>query len=107
MIVTANKTLRIILINFKERKAGSMQKDGKEINWNDAIQIVGLGFEDVNGQAKKYIVDPSHVNEITKLLEPVHWGCVLELTLENKQVTAVNVISDVMAHLYTDEAYDL
>ena len=103
MIATSNNSARIVLLNLKERTAGSMEKDGKSISWNDAIQIVGIRWEDLNGQARKYTVSPSHVKEISRQLEPVHWGAVIELTLENRQVTGIDVISDVMAELYADE----
>lgn len=107
MIATSNNSAKIVLLNFKERAAGSMEKDGKTVTWDTAIQIVGINWEDLNGQVRKFTVSPSRVKEISKQLEPVHWGAVIELTLDNRQVTAVNVLADVMASLYAEKTIDL
>lgn len=107
MIAISNNSAKIVLLNFKERAAGSMEKDGKTVTWDTAIQIVGINWEDLNGQVRKFTVSQNRVKEISKQLEPVHWGAVIELTLENRQVTAVDIISDVMAELYNNEPINL
>lgn len=88
-----------LLAGFKFRKAGQMDKDGKLISWGDAHQIILLPFEDEKG-LRKYTVDPICVDEISKKLEAVHWGCLIEMDISNNLVTDVTVIEDVLNDFY-------
>lgn len=99
MITMRNKTIGGLLLNIKLRKAGSMEKDGKQVVWDDAHQITYVPFEEERN-IKKATIKPSCVDEIVKKLDSVHWGALIELELSNNLVTDVVVVEDVLADFY-------
>lgn len=107
MILNRNEDVRLCLFNIREREAGSMDKDGKTINWDSAVQLVGIPWEDTNGSTRKYNIEPSHVQEISALLEDVHWGCIVDISISQRQVVSLKVVSDVMLPVYANEPVSL
>lgn len=107
MILNRNENIRLCLFNIREREAGSMDKDGKKINWDAAVQLVGIPWEDTNGATRKYTIEPSHVDEISTILEAVHWGCIVDISISQKQVVSLRVVEDVMLPVYANEPVTL
>lgn len=89
-----------LLLNAKDRKEGSMIKDGKTIAWGAGFQLVTLGLGE--DQIQKYMVAPDCVEKVRAKLEQLHWGCAVELKIVNKKVCDVTVLDDVLKD-YCDE----
>lgn len=100
MILNRNENIRLILFNIRNREAGSMEKNGKEITWDSAVQLIGVPWEDTNGATRKYNIEPSHIKEISTVLEAVHWGCIVDISISQKQVVSLEVVEDVMLPFY-------
>lgn len=95
---------RGLLIELKHRKAGQMtdEKTGKPITWDEADQIVILPFDSTKGYLQKTSLDPAASVKIQAKLADAHWGAVVELTIDNRTVTDVEVLLDALAAFYED-----
>ena len=100
-MVLGNSKYRCLILNLYHREAGEMVKDGKTIKWDVANMAVTVPWLDLKGQIRKYKISPAHFDTIQKQLEPVHWGCVVDLTLEDKQVVKLDIVEDIMAGIFT------
>lgn len=107
MIINKKEDVRLMLCNIKEREAGSMDKDGKEIVWDAAVQLVGIPWEDTRASAQKFTIEPDCVDDIVRKLDAVHWGCVVELFLSNKKVVDLEIVEDVMLPIYRNEPVNI
>lgn len=107
MIINNNERIRLLLCNIKEREPGSMEKDGKEITWDAAVQLVGIPWEDTRGLTQKFTIEPDCVDDIVQKLEAVHWGCIVDLSLSNKKVVDLKIVEDVMLPIYRNEPIDI
>ena len=99
MILQKKLTASGLLTAIKFRKAGQMEKDGKLLTWDDAVQIILLPFEEEKN-IRKYTVEPSCVEAIHQKLKPIHWGCFVEADISNNKVMDITIIEDVLKHFY-------
>lgn len=99
MITQKSQEVRGLLVKVGLRPAGSMEKDGKTIQWEDVTQIVILPFESDRNLAK-YTIAPDCANGIIQLLDDVHWGCFVELVFSGRQVVDVRVLEDILSPFY-------
>lgn len=96
-----SKYYEVMILNLKNRPAGEMVVEGKKINYSAAVQIVALPIEETK-KVFKYTIDPTCIDKIAALLEPVHWGCLAKIKLTNKMVTDLEIVSDPLADYYED-----
>lgn len=99
MIVQTSKSIIGLLLNISHRSAGSMNKDGKLIRWDDAYQLTILPFED-SKVIRKFNIAPNAVENIQHQLEAVHWGALIELSFTGKLVDDVYVVLDSLYDYY-------
>ena len=79
-----------------------MNKDGNIIKWEERHQLVILAFES-DREIRKYSISPSYKDDILNGLEAIHWGCLVELELKNKEVCSVSIVKDSLADIYESE----
>lgn len=84
------------------RHAGEMLKNGEKIAWNEEFQIFIVPLEDESGKSIKYVVEPPYIEKIERLLDDVHWGCLVQLALENRHVTNVEILDDILSNYYEE-----
>ena len=101
MIKTKAKNIGGLLTDSKWRENGEMEKDGKVIQWPKRFMISVLPFEE-SRNILKYAVHPKHAERIEKQLADIHWGCLVELEIDGREVVNVNVINDVLADFYEE-----
>lgn len=88
-----------IIVKAWLRRAGEMTgNDGKPIKWGDDHQVLIVPFEE--SIIQKYVIDPDCVHSVLKILDDVHWGALVSLTLRNKKVIDVQVEVDSLADFY-------
>lgn len=92
-----------LLLKIGHRPAGEAVIEGKAIQWNDADQLSILPKDDSSGKIRKYSIHPAHVERIYALLEDVYWGCFIELTISDRMVIDVTILSDWMTEYYANE----
>lgn len=93
-----------LVIAVKHRKAGSMERDNKTITWNERFQVVLISFEGENERAiRKYSINPEHEKKILQTLDSIHWGCLVELDLENGEIISLTVVEDILKDFYESE----
>ena len=104
MITQKKKNIGGLLLAVKHRKAGSMERENKVIEWADRYQIVLLSFEGENERAiRKYSISPSYEKNILKGLDLVHWGALLEIELDSSEIVSLTVVSDILKDFYESE----
>lgn len=102
MILRKNQNAGGLLLKFGFRPAGTMQNDnGELVNWEDAYQLVILPFEE-DKHLRKYNISPECVDEISAILEPIHWACLVDLEISNKLVVGVTIVEDCLANFYAN-----
>ena len=100
-MIIKTKNIIVLLVRVAERPAGQMEKDGKQIHWDERIQISVLPFQE-SKNIMKYSLSPIYADKITRQLESVHWGCLIELEFEKREVISVNILSDVLKDFYEE-----
>lgn len=93
----------ICLLDFRHRNAGSAEIDGKEVSWGDADQLIGIPIENSSAKAMKRTILPEKVEVISKKLEHVSWGALIQLTFSGKYVTDVEVLCDWLTDFYNED----
>ena len=88
-----------LLLNTKHRPAGSMDKDGKHIVWEEREQIIVLPFEE-DKTIMKFSLAPQYADKILSTLDACHWGTLIEFELKNKEVISVDIVEDVLKGFY-------
>lgn len=91
-----------LLVKVGMRPAGEMLKNGEKISWKDEFQIVIIPLEEESGKSFKYVVEPPYIEKIERQLDEVHWGCLVQLALENRHVTAVEILDDILSDYYEE-----
>lgn len=100
MKLTLNQPVIGLLLNEGTREAGSSVIDGKQIKWDSAYVITVMPYNGRRGDSvRKYAVIPEAVAEVSALLDPVGWGSLLELQVENNKVTDVKVLFDLTEYV--------
>lgn len=94
---------RGLLIELKHRVAGRMTDEkGRLIEWDEGDLIVVLPLDSTKGYLQKSVLDPAASEKIQDKLADAHWGAVVELTIDNRMVTDVEVLLDALAAFYED-----
>lgn len=92
-----------IVVKAGLRPAGEMENaDGKKIRWNDEHQVCLIPFEEA--VVKKYNIDSDCVHSVMAVLDAVHWGALVSLTLRGKRVVEATIETDALADFYEREA---
>lgn len=89
-----------LLLDAKDRDAGTMEKDGKTYSWGAGYQLITISLGE--NLIKKYMVDENCVKKIQAQLESVHWGCAIELKVRNKRVVEIAIIEDVLKGFFDE-----
>ncbi len=100
MIKSKFQNVTGLLVKVGLRPAGDMIKNGEKISWSEAFQIVIVPFEDESGKVRKFTVEPSCIEKIERQLNTIHWGCLVQLALDNRKVTAVEILDDILSNYY-------
>lgn len=95
------QTITGLLLNAKRRDAGSMEKDGKRITWDDADQLILLPLESPTGKITKINMNPNFADAIYKATEEVCWGALVEVEKDGRNAVSVTVLNDWLANLET------
>ena len=93
---------RGLLVALKHRNVGSMKSPttGELVTWDEADQIVIIPWDSTKGETQKYTISPDYLPKLRQVLADAHWGAVVDLTLEDRQVVGVELVHDAMASLY-------
>lgn len=84
---------RFLLVSFKQRKAGSMEKNGETISWDAGYKLTVIPFLDDYGTPVKLSVAEEDAANIESKLSKVHWGAVVDVYLRgSKFATDVDVV---------------
>ena len=88
-----------LLLNIWQRKAGDFvdKATGQKVEYDAAEILTFINWGDDAGKTVKYKIAPEYAQRIKEITEPVCWGCLVQIKLENKQVVDLKVISDVFA----------
>lgn len=94
---------RGLLIELKHRTPGRMTDEkGRIIEWDEGDLIVILPLDSTKGYLQKAVLDPVSSEQIQDKLADAHWGALVELTIDNRMVTDVEVLQDALAAFYED-----
>lgn len=88
------ENIKGLVLKCEKRPAGSMEKDGETIAWEDADQIVVLPLSDTRGNIKKYRLLPEKKDVIYKKMELVNWGALVSLSFTGNYVSDVEIVAD-------------
>ncbi len=92
------QTLVGLLLCVKHRPAGSFtDRDGREVVYDAAEQVLLLPYGDEKGFIKKLSIAEESVKEIYAQTDDLHWGALVSLKLHNNEVTGLIVHSDTYA----------
>lgn len=91
------------LIELKHRNAGQMTDEkGRLVKWDEGDLVVILPLGSTRGYLQKAVLAPDASEKIQAKLADAHWGAVVELTIDNRMVTDVEVLLDALAAFYED-----
>lgn len=99
MELEITKTLRVLALGFKHRDAGQMiSPTTKElITWSEATLLKYLPLGLTDGEIRKSPIAPDALAKVQLALIDAHWGAVVDLTIENRQIIDIEVMMDPMA----------
>lgn len=99
MELEIRKKLRVLALGFKHRDAGQMiNPTTKEpITWTEATLLKYLPMGLTDGEIRKSAIAPDALAKVQLALIEAHWGAVVEITIENRLITDVEVMLDPMA----------
>ena len=99
MELELKKKDRVLALGLKRREAGQMiNPTTKEpISWIEATLLKYLPLGLTDGEIRKSPIAPEALAKVQLALIEVHWGAVVELTIENRQITEVDVLMDPLA----------
>lgn len=99
MELEVKKKARVLALGLKRRDAGQMiNPTTKEtISWTEATLLKYLPLGLTDGEIRKSPIAPEALAKVQLALIEVHWGAVVELTIENRQITEVDVLMDPLA----------
>lgn len=90
-----------LLINVKMREAGSMEKDGKKIEWGEADQLILLPLENPTGKIMKLNMSPTCAKSIYEATKDVCWGALVEVGTDGRHAVSVTILADWLANVET------
>lgn len=104
MQVELKKAVKALALGLKYRAKGQMpdSKTGELITWTEATMLQYLPLGMTEGEIRKNAIAPEALGKVQTALIEVHWGCVVELTIENRQITDVEVLMDPLSAFCDD-----
>lgn len=99
MRVELKKTVKSLALGLKLRPKGQMpdSKTGELITWTEATMLQYLPLGMTEGEIRKSAIAPEALVKVQNALIEVHWGAVVELTIENRQIVDIEVLLDSMS----------
>lgn len=99
MQVVTKKTIKALALGLRNRSKGQMTepKTGELITWTEATMLQYLPLGMTEGDIRKNAIAPEALVKVQNALIEVHWGCVVELTIENRQIVDIEVLLDSMS----------
>lgn len=104
MQVELKKAAKALALGLKLRSKGQMTdpKTGELITWTEATMLQYLPLGMTEGEIRKSAIAPEALVKVQNALIEVHWGAVVELTIENRQVTEIEVLMDPLSAFCDD-----
>lgn len=104
MELEIKKKLRALALGLKHRDAGQMiNPTTKEpISWTEATLLKYLPLGLTEGEIRKSPIAPESLAKVQLALIEVHWGAVVDLTIENRQIAEIEVLMDPLSAFYDD-----
>lgn len=96
---TRKQTITGLLLNTKHRDPGSMEKEGKLIQWGDADQLVLLPLESATGKIMKINMNPDFAKIIYSITNDVCWGALVEVETDGRHAVSIEILSDWLSAL--------
>lgn len=97
MIYSSKQETRAVLVNICWRDAGEADINGKYAKWCEGDILHFIRFEDKKAYLQKKVIRPSEAKRVYALLDNVHWGAFISVTMSDDQVIDVQIIADVFA----------
>lgn len=99
MQVITKRTIKALALGLRNRSKGQMTdpKTGELITWTEATMIQYLPLGMTEGEIRKSAIAPEALVKVQNALIEVHWGCVVELTIENRLIVDIEVLLDSMS----------
>ena len=104
MQVVTKRTIKAVILGMRNRSKGQMTdpKTGELITWAEATMLQYLPLGMTEGEIRKSAIAPESLVKVQNALIEVHWGCVVELTIENRQIIDIEVLLDSMSAFCDD-----
>lgn len=99
MQVVTKRTSKVLALGMRNRSKGQMTdpKTGEVITWPEATMLQYLPLGMTEGEIRKSAIAPEALVKVQNALIEVHWGCVVEVTIENRQIIDIEVLLDSMS----------